>query len=44
MFNGLVKELSKKDIDCATVIHEIWNDNDSSIGGRMGCSDIPLPS
>lgn len=34
MFNGLVKELSKKDVDCATVIHEIWNDDDSSIGGR----------
>jgi hypothetical protein len=34
MFNGLMKEFSKRDIDCATVIHEIWNDDDSSIGGR----------
>jgi hypothetical protein len=34
MFNGLVKEFSKRDIDSASVIHEIWNDDDSGIGGR----------
>ncbi len=34
MFNGLVKELSKRDIDCVTVIHEIWNDDDSAKKGR----------
>jgi len=34
MFNGLVKELSKRDIDCETVIHEIWNDDDPGKKGR----------
>lgn len=34
MFNGLAKELPKADIDCATVIHEIWKDDDSAQPGR----------
>jgi hypothetical protein len=34
MFNGLAKELSKEDIDCETVIHAIWKDDDSAKPGR----------
>jgi hypothetical protein len=34
MFNGLAKELTKRDIDCETVIHAIWDDDDSSEKGR----------
>jgi hypothetical protein len=34
MFNGLAKELPKADIDCETVIHAIWNDDNSAQKGR----------
>jgi hypothetical protein len=34
MFNGLAKEPPKADIDCETVIHEIWKDDDSAQPGR----------
>jgi hypothetical protein len=30
MFNGLAKELSKAGIDCDTVIHAIWRDDNSA--------------
>jgi predicted nuclease of predicted toxin-antitoxin system len=34
MLNGLAKELPKVDIDCETVIHAVWNDDDSAQPGR----------
>ena len=34
MFNGLVPELTRRNIKCETVIHEIWKDDDASVPDR----------